>query len=132
MLKAWDLVNNSSTEILDFIVSKKEQLKIASVRNFPNPFKALGGNMVFAFEHNQPNTNLDVKIEIVNAAGTLIKQIRKSVNAQGTRNIELGWDGTNQTGRNCLPGIYYYCLSVFIASTPNVENQSIVGQIVIL
>lgn len=131
-LKAWDLVNNSSTATLDFVVSKKEQLQIAAVRNFPNPFKSLGGKTVFAFEHNQPNTDLEVNIDIVNAAGAAVQQIRRTVNTQGTRNIEISWDGTTQQGRKCLPGIYYYQLKVFIAGNPALGNQSAAGQIMIL
>jgi len=131
-LKAWDLVNNSSTSSLDFVVSKKEQLKIAAVRNFPNPFKALGGKTVFAFEHNQPNTDLELQIEIVNAAGAAVQVIRRTLNTQGTRNIEVSWDGTTQQGRKCTPGIYYYRLSVSVAGNPNLGKQSAAGQIIIL
>nr|WP_264901239.1 type IX secretion system sortase PorU [Sediminibacterium sp. TEGAF015] len=131
-LKAWDLVNNSNTATLDFVVSKKEQLKIAAVRNFPNPFKALGGTTVFGFEHNQPNTDLELQIEIVDAAGAAVKQIRRTVNTQGTRNIEVSWDGTTQQGRKCTPGIYFYRLWVSVAGNPNLGKQSAAGQIIIL
>lgn len=131
-LKAWDLVNNSNTATLDFVVSKKEQLKIAAVRNFPNPFKALGGTTVFGFEHNQPNTDLELQIEIVNAAGAAVQVIRRTVNTQGTRNIEVSWDGTTQQGRKCTPGMYYYRLSVSVAGNPNLGKQSAAGQIIIL
>lgn len=131
-LKAWDLVNNSNTASLDFMVTKKEQLKLAAVRNFPNPFKALGGTTVFGFEHNQPNTDLELQIEIVNAAGAAVKQIRRTVNTQGTRNIEVAWDGTNQQGRKCTPGIYYYRLLVSIVGNPDAGKKSAAGQIIIL
>lgn len=135
-LKAWDLVNNSNTATLDFVVTKKERLQIAAVRNYPNPFKALGGKTVFAFEHNQQNTDLEVQIEIVNAVGAAVKQIRRTVNTQGTRNIEISWDGTTQQGRKCVPGIYYYRLRVSVLGNSN-DNpptgfQSAAGQIIIL
>lgn len=131
-LKAWDLVNNSNTATIDFVVTQKEELKIGAVRNFPNPFRALGGTTVFAFEHNQPNTDLEVNIEIVNAAGAQVKQIRKTVNTQGTRNIELTWDGSTQQRRKCLPGIYYYRLTVSVAGNPSLGIRSAAGQIIIL
>lgn len=132
LLKAWDLVNNSNTATLDFVVAKKERLQIAAVRNFPNPFKARGGKTVFAFEQNQPNTDLEVNIDIVNAAGAAVQQIRRTVNTQGTRNIELTWDGTTQQGQKCLPGIYYYRLTVSVAGNPIAGSQSAAGQIMIL
>lgn len=131
-LKAWDLVNNSSSATLDFTVVNKDQLKITQVRNFPNPFKAMGGKTVFAFEHNQPNTDLQVQIDIVDAAGAAVTQIRRTLNTQGTRNIEIAWDGTTQQGRKCLPGIYYYKLSVAVTDNPSLGTQSAAGQIMIL
>jgi hypothetical protein len=42
-LKAWDLVNNSNQALLDFTVVKKNQLRIAQVRNYPNPVRFNGG-----------------------------------------------------------------------------------------
>jgi len=131
-LKAWDLVNNSNTASLEFTVVNKEQLKIAQVRNFPNPFKAMGGKTVFAFEHNHPNTDLQVQIDVVDAAGAAVTQIRKTLNTQGTRNIEIAWDGTTQQGRKCLPGVYYYKLSVAVNGNPSLGTQSAAGQIMIL
>lgn len=131
-LKAWDLVNNSNTASLEFTVVNKEQLKIAQVRNFPNPFKAMGGKTVFAFEHNHPNTDLQVQIDVVDAAGAAVTQIRKTLNTQGTRNIEIAWDGTTQQGRKCLPGVYYYKLSVAVNGNPSMSTQSAAGQIMIL
>lgn len=131
-LKAWDLVNNSNTASLEFTVAKQEHLKIAQVRNFPNPFNATGGKTFFAFEHNQPNTDLQVQIDVVDAAGAAVTQIRRTLNTQGTRNIEIVWDGTTQQGRKCLPGIYYYRLSVVVSSNPSAGKQSASGQIIII
>lgn len=131
-LKAWDLVNNSNTASLEFTVVNKEQLKIAQVRNFPNPFKAMGGKTVFAFEHNHPNTDLQVQIDIVDGAGAAVTRIRRTLNTQGTRNIEIAWDGTTQQGRKCLPGVYYFKLSVAVNGNPSLGTQSAAGQIMIL
>lgn len=131
-LKAWDLVNNSNTATLDFTVTNQDQLKIAQVRNFPNPFKAMGGKTAFAFEHNQPNTDLTVQIDIVDAAGAAVNQIRRTLNTQGTRNMEIAWDGTTQNGRKCLPGVYYYKIAVALSGNPNAGHQTAAGQIIIL
>ena len=131
-LKAWDLLNNSNTASLDFTMLNKEVLKIAQVRNFPNPFKAIGGKTNFAFEHNQADTDLSILIDIVDASGAAITQIRRTLNTQGTRNIEISWDGTTQEGRKCLPGIYYYRFSVSVAGNPSIGKQMAGGQIIIL
>ncbi len=136
-LKAWDLVNNSNQALLDFTVVKKNQLRIAQVRNYPNPVRHNGPQIngaftVFAFEHNQPNTNLLVNIEIVNTAGALVKRIQKSVNTQGSRNIQITWDGSSETGAKYTPGIYFYRINISALSSPQLGTATAAGQIIML
>jgi hypothetical protein len=69
-IKAWDVANNSSEVLLEFVVVKQVRLEITNVRNFPNPFSV---STTFSFEHNQPNTELDVTILVYNEAGALGK-----------------------------------------------------------
>lgn len=136
-LKAWDLVNNSNQALLDFNVVKKNQLRIAQVRNYPNPVRHNGPQIngaftVFAFEHNQPNTNLLVNIEIVNTAGALVKRIQQAVNTQGSRNIQITWDGTSETGAKYTPGIYFYRINISALGSPQLGNAKAAGQIIML
>ncbi|MBT9485690.1 type IX secretion system sortase PorU [Sediminibacterium sp.] len=136
-LKAWDLVNNSNQALLDFTVVKKNQLRIAQVRNYPNPVRHNGGHIngaftVFAFEHNQPNTNLLVNIEIVNTAGALVKRIQQTINTQGSRNIQITWDGTSETGAKYTPGIYFYRINISALSNPQLGTARAAGQIIML
>ncbi|MER3499510.1 MAG: hypothetical protein C4308_13230, partial [Chitinophagaceae bacterium] len=37
-IKAWDVLNNSSEYVLDFVVAKDEDLVLSHVLNYPNPF----------------------------------------------------------------------------------------------
>ncbi|WP_295234121.1 type IX secretion system sortase PorU [Sediminibacterium sp.] len=136
-LKAWDLVNNSNQALLNFTVVKKNQLRIAQVRNYPNPVRFNGGlingaQTIFAFEHNQPNTNLLVNIEIVNTAGALVKRIQQSVNTQGSRNIQISWDGSSETGSKYKPGIYFYRINISVPNSPQLGTASAAGQIIML
>ncbi|OZA62554.1 MAG: hypothetical protein B7X68_13375 [Sphingobacteriia bacterium 39-36-14] len=136
-LKAWDLVNNSNQALLNFTVVKKNQLRIAQVRNYPNPVRHNGGQTngaftVFAFEHNQPNTNLLVNIEIVNTAGALVKRIQQTINTQGSRNIQITWDGTSETGAKYTSGIYFYRINISVIGTPQLGNATAAGQIIML
>ncbi|MBA4257846.1 MAG: hypothetical protein C0446_01690 [Chitinophaga sp.] len=136
-LKAWDLVNNSNQALLDFTVVKKNQLRIAQVRNYPNPVRHNGPQIngaftVFAFEHNQPNTNLLVNIEIVNTAGALVKRIQQTVNTQGSRNIQITWDGTSETGAKYTPGIYFYRINISALGSPQLGTATASGQIIML
>ncbi len=108
-IKAWDVANNSGEALLDFIVVKQEKLVVTNVRNFPNPFSV---STSFAFEHNQPNTNLDVAINIYTASGALVKQIKQLVNTGGTRNCQINWQGDTQSGAKLAKGIYIYKIVV--------------------
>lgn len=91
-IKACTSETNSNTAVLNFSVENKEQLKIAQVRNFPNPFRALGGKTILSIEHNQPNSDLLVKIDIVDAVGNCY-QIHRTLNTEGTPKYwsSLGW-----------------------------------------
>lgn len=131
-LKAWDMVNNSNQALLDFTVVKKNQLRIAQVRNYPNPVRHNGGQTTFAFEHNQPNTNLLVNIEIVNTAGALVKRIQQTVNTQGSRNIQITWDGSSEMGAKYTPGIFFYRINISVMGNPQLGNTIASGQIIVL
>lgn len=113
-IKAWDVANHSNEAVLDFVVVKKEKLQVTALRNFPNPFQ---GSTTFSFEHNQPNTDLDVTIRIYNTAGGLVKEIHRIVNTGGTRNCTINWAGDNQSGAKLTKGIYIYSVKVVAAGS---------------
>ena len=117
-IKAWDVANNSSEALLDFIVVKQTRLEISNVRNYPNPFSI---STTFAFEHNQPNTDLDVTINVYTVNGGLVKQIKQVVNTGGTRNCQINWNGDNQSGAKLAKGIYIYKVIV-VAGGSQTEN----------
>jgi hypothetical protein len=104
-IKAWDLANNSSEATISFVVAKQEKLQLTNLRNFPNPFTT---TTTFGFEHNQPNTNLDVTIDIYNNLGVRVKQLKQTVNTAGSRNCQLNWPGVDHTGAKLPKGIYIY------------------------
>jgi len=122
-IKAWDVANNSSEVTLDFVVVKQAQLQISSVRNFPNPFTV---STTFAFEHNQPSTDLDVTIHIYNSTGALIKEIRQVVNTGGTRNCQINWAGDNQSGAKLTKGIYIYRIIVVAGGSKTENTQQLI------
>lgn len=104
-IKAWDVANNSSEATLDFVVARQEKFTIRNVRNFPNPFNV---TTTFAFEHNQPFTDLDVTIRIYNISGSLVTQLKRVLNTGGTRNCQVNWDGVTQSGAKLAKGVYIY------------------------
>ena len=108
-IKVWDVANNSSELLLNFVVAKQENLAVTKVMNFPNPFTNFTH---FSFEHNQPNTDLGVEIAIFTQRGQLVKQIRQTVNTGGTRNIQIPWDGRDENGRKLEKALYIYRIKV--------------------
>ncbi|MGZ3989908.1 MAG: type IX secretion system sortase PorU [Flavisolibacter sp.] len=108
-IKVWDVMNNSSEYNLDFVVVAQATLKIEHVLNYPNPFTT---RTSFWFEHNQPGTDLDVKVEIFTIGGRLIKSLAQTINSPGNRSNEILWDGRDEFGNKTGRGVYIYRLRV--------------------
>ncbi|MDB5206884.1 MAG: porU [Flavisolibacter sp.] len=112
-IKAWDVLNNSSEYILNFIVINNEELRITHLLNYPNPFTT---KTAFWFEHNYPGADLTTKVELFTVSGKLIKTIAKTINTPGNRSIELDWDGTDEWGSKVGRGVYIYRLYIKAAN----------------
>ncbi len=121
-IKAWDVANHSSEVLLNFVVSKQEKLEVTRLMNYPNPFTT---STRFSFEHNQPNTDLGVEIGIFTLNGQLLKQISRTVNTGGTRNIQINWDGRDETGRKLKKASYIYHIKVSLHNSVYQEAKQI-------
>jgi len=108
-IKAWDAMNNSATYQLHFTVVDAAEMQIDHVLNYPNPFTT---QTAFWFEHNQPQTDLKVKIDVYTISGKLIKTISQAINTPGNRSNDIVWDGRDQYGAKVGRGIYIYRLQV--------------------
>jgi hypothetical protein len=137
-VRAWDNVNNSSTRTLGFTVvptagstgatggatggatppqngtSDMSPLVIDKVMNFPNPFTQ---STTFSFEHNFPGQNIAVNLGIYTQNGKLVKQINKTVNTSGTRNVQITYDGTDASGSRIARNVYIYKIQISAAGT---------------
>lgn len=109
VIKAWDILNNSSEATLDFEVTSSTEGKLAHVYNYPNPFST---HTQFMFEHNMPNQNLYVNIKVLTISGKVVKNIFKIINSDGTRDNSIEWDGKDEYGDRLANGVYLYNLSV--------------------
>ena len=108
-IKAWDVLDNSSEYILEFSVQKDEELVLNHVLNYPNPFTT---KTQFWFEHNKPNQNLQVKVQIFTLTGKVVKTIKQTINDAGNRSSEVEWDGRDEFGDKLGRGVYLYRLTV--------------------
>ncbi len=108
-IKAWDVFNNSSEQTITFEVKSSAQLTLAHVLNYPNPFTIKTN---FQFQHNHPNEDLEVQINIKTVSGRLIKTINQLVNSAGNTVNDIFWDGKDDFGEKIARGVYIYELKV--------------------
>lgn len=118
-IKAWDVLDNSSEYVLDFIVVNNDELRIDHVLNYPNPFTT---NTHFWFEHNYPGVDLYTKVEIFTVSGKLIKTLTRTINTAGNRSSEVEWDGKDEYGNKIGRGVYIYRLKVRSATGKTAEK----------
>ena len=107
--KVWDVFNNSSESSIDFIVTESEDFAIQHLLNYPNPFTT---NTSFFFEHNRPNQNLEVQIQIYTVSGKLVKTINSLQVNTGFRVGPIHWNGKDDFQENIGRGTYIYKLKV--------------------
>jgi Peptidase family C25 len=112
-VKAWDIANNSSIKQLNFVVANSEHLQISKVYTYPNP---LINRANFWFNHNLPNENIAITVNIYTVLGKLVHQIKQTINTVGTINSEIFWDGTDKNHNKLASGVYIYTI---IANTKN-------------
>ena len=104
-LKAWDVYNNSSTADIAFIVSESEELALDHVLNYPNPFTT---NTDFYLEHNHPNQDLFVRVQVFTISGKVVKTIDGTYNSKGFRLGPINWNGLDDFGDKIGKGVYVY------------------------
>ena len=61
LLKAWDVYNNSSEEIIGFVVNESDGLILEKIVNFPNP---ASDYTTIQYTHNAPGEDHEIILEI--------------------------------------------------------------------
>ncbi len=125
-IKAWDVLNNSNSASLDFMVAKDEELQLSHVLNYPNPFTS---STIFGFEHNKPGQSLQVSIQIMTITGRTVKTLSRIITTDGNRSSEIQWDGKDDFGSKLGRGIYLYKLRVIGQGK---KRKEVVEKLVIL
>jgi hypothetical protein len=108
-LKAWDVYDNYSESVTEFVVASSAPLALKHVLNYPNPFTT---RTSFFFEDNECCQTLNVEIAIFTVTGKLVKTIETSFNIDGYRSPPIDWDGRDDFGDKIGRGVYVYRLSV--------------------
>ena len=119
IIKAWDLLGNSSSDTIYFEVPNSSHLTIKNAFNFPNPFI---DKSTFGFEVNQVGNEAQIGFEVMGIAGQRVyEQSLKLVNY--TNKIFLNWNGITSAGTMLKPGTYYYRFTILTKSgTASIAN----------
>jgi hypothetical protein len=106
---AWDVNDNVGHGTVDFVVVDGKVLDIRQLGNYPNPFT---NTTNFVFEHNHPNEQMNIEINIFNASGASVKDIKQTITPTDSRTNEITWDGTDKNGVRLPSGLYIYRLTI--------------------
>jgi len=113
-VRAWDVLNNSSSAEVLFSVSDDEVLRITNVYNYPNP---MNRETRFVFDHNQPTGSpARVQIRIYTLSGRPIRTIdTEEALPEGIltgSSLQIQWNGRDEDFDRLATGIYLYKLRV--------------------
>lgn len=113
-VRAWDVLNNSSSAALDFYVAPTEELALRNVLNFPNP---LSRDTRFIFEHNKtPGTPARVQIRVYTLAGRPVRTLDHEETLPGGYlpggQVDVYWDGRDEDFDPVGTGVYLYKVRV--------------------
>lgn len=108
-LKAWDIYNNSNSATITFNVVNGKIIEIENIANYPNP---MSDNTNFTFEHNQKDNEIDVKINIYNVMGQLVKTIEEHRYGTSARIEPVRWNGKSDDGSPLSAGLYLYHVTI--------------------
>ncbi|TFH20275.1 MAG: type IX secretion system sortase PorU, partial [Bacteroidia bacterium] len=124
-LKIWDIHNNSTEAMLDFVVMDSEEMLMDQISNYPNPFF---DRTWFSISHNRPDQELRLVLSIHELSGALVRIIDTRIYSPGYRLEPLEWDGTSSGGSKMGGGVYVYRATL---STDEGEVASSSGKLII-
>jgi len=108
--RSWDLLNNSTTESVEFEVVKGLTPEIFNVYNYPNPVKTTGVTNIIV-NHDRPETILKTSVEVFDIAG------RKIWSKSQPTADNITWNLTTDNGMKAKTGIYFYRVNIKTANS---------------
>lgn len=127
MVRAWDLLNNSSTAIIRFNVVPDLAPKFMDITVTPNPVHR-GESATFKLTHNRPQSEITVTIELLNFQGQLLWSNTEDAVCDGTV-YTYTWNVAAAGGQPIPTGVYLYRAKV---SAGGSTEQTKTGKIIIL
>ena len=107
-LRAWDSQDNSSEAELWFTVCDDEIL-LAQVRNFPNPFT---DETWICLTHHGEDGPLNITLEVFDVLGRVISTSQKTVECVDNQVEPIRWNVNENVAGHLRPGVYCYRLTL--------------------
>ncbi len=102
--KVWDLLNNSTTEQIEFEVVKELPVNIEEIVAYPNPAQEY---IYFRIRHDRPESVLECKVKVYALSGQLLYE-SESKNFESSNFLTLGWNLRTSAGNRLSTGVYIY------------------------
>ena len=118
VFRSWDLLNNSSTQSLNFVVEAGIDPSIYSVTTYPNPARAQSV-VNFIVQYDQPDELISTEVYLYNTAGQLIWRQTQGNPDQVTINLAQ---------MNLGAGIYIYNVKI---KSPTSGSSTAAGKIIV-
>ncbi len=116
---AWDILNNSSTAELSFVVSDGSLETLVNVINYPNPSSE---RTYFSFEHIGTLGEQKVTINIFDSSGKNIENLQYIRPSSGFREVDIEW---SHGKRDILPGVYFYKIELLDLETNTTQTSDL-------
>jgi hypothetical protein len=125
-VRAWDNSNNSSEASIEFSVETDDKFILRKLINYPNPFT---DETRISVEHNRPDEELEIMINIFSLDGRIIKIIKTKAISSGFVISPVLWDGKVDGGKRAGKGLYPYTVTI---TSPDGEMAITYGRMIIL
>ena len=127
LLRAWDILNNSSTATLSFTVVPDLAPDFVELEATPNPVHR-GEKVTFILTHDRPQSEIDVTIELFDFQGRILWSNTENAVCAGTT-YTYTWDVSASGGQPIPTGVYLYRAKI---SSAGGSEQTKTRKIVIL
>ena len=103
-VRAWDVFNNAGETVIEFEVVKQRDIRINSLKVFPNPLKQ---QSVFSLTMDGDTRDSKVLLAVFAGNGRLIWQQEKTINEANLRSLVIPWNESGKQDGSLPPGVYF-------------------------
>ncbi len=126
--KVWDLLNNSTSQTVEFYVDASIKPRLFDLMASANPAKA---RTSFILQHDRPNTDVEVELFIYDLSGRPVWRHKERGSTDWMESYPIEWNLVGDNGQQVDPGVYVYQAAIKTAdskTTTEAKKIVVVGQ----